>query len=112
MNNKFFLLIIFCFFFDIIILAKTIAEIRAIDRVTGRSFKLKIPLNEDVIFSNLVLNITYCYKNPIDKEDLMLFLKDKLANYKIPEVVLFTDDALPRIASEKIDRVTVKKLLS
>ena len=39
-------------------------------------------------------------------------LEDKLANYKIPEVVLFTNDALPRIASEKIDRVTVKKLLS
>ena len=39
-------------------------------------------------------------------------LKDKLANYKIPEVILFTTEALPRIASEKIDRVSVKNLLS
>ena len=66
---------------------------------------------EDEKFGEIVGAYVYA-KNPIDKEDLILFLKDKLANYKIPEVVLFTDDALPRIASEKIDRVTVKKLLS
>ena len=42
----------------------------------------------------------------------LIFLKDKLANYKIPEVILFTTEALPRIASEKIDRVSVKNLLS
>ena len=45
----------------------------------------------------------------ISKEDI---LKEKLANYKIPEVILFTTEALPRIASEKIDRVSVKNLLS
>ena len=55
----------------------------------------------------------YIYaKNSINKEDLVEFLKDKLANYKIPETILFTNNALPRIASEKIDRVKVKELLS
>ena len=55
----------------------------------------------------------YIYaKNSINKEELVIFLKDKLANYKIPEVIIFTDKALPRIASEKVDRVMVKKLLS
>ena len=44
--------------------------------------------------------------------NLVSYLKDKLANYKIPEVIIFTDKALPRIASEKVDRVMVKKLLS
>ena len=66
---------------------------------------------EDEKFGEIVGAYIYA-KNPVDKDDLMLFLKEKLANYKIPEVVLFTDDALPRIASEKIDRVKVKELLS
>ena len=66
---------------------------------------------EDEKFGEIVGAYIYA-KNPIEKDDLMLFLKEKLANYKIPEVVLFTDDALPRIASEKIDRVKVKELLS
>ena len=60
----------------------------------------------------LFVMFIYCQKKPIDKEDLKIFLKDKLANYKIPEVILFTTEALPRIASEKIDRVSVKNLLS
>ena len=93
MNNKSFLLIIFCFFFEIIVLAETIAEIRAIDRITGRSFKLKIPLNEDVVFSNLILSIKYCYKNPIDKEIenyAYLIVKDKLLNDLVFEGWMFS----------------------
>ena len=44
---------------------------------------------------------------------LTVFLPQTMAaNYKIPEVIIFTDKALPRIASEKVDRVMVKKLLS
>ena len=66
---------------------------------------------EDEKFGEIVGAYIYA-KNPVDKDDLMLFLKEKLANYKIPEVVLFTNDPLPRIASEKIDRVKVKELLS
>ena len=93
MNNKSFLLIILCFFFNIIILAETIAEIRAIDRITGRSFKLKVPLDKEVIFSNLILNIQYCYKNPIDKEIenyAYLIVKDKLLNDIIFEGWMFS----------------------
>ena len=66
---------------------------------------------EDEKFGEIVGAYIYA-KKPIDKEDLKIFLKDKLANYKIPEVILFTTEALPRIASEKIDRVSVKNLLS
>tara|TARA_B100000886_G_scaffold245464_1_gene172625 strand:- start:1249 stop:1608 length:360 start_codon:yes stop_codon:yes gene_type:complete len=83
MKSNSFLIIICCFFFHIIVLAANIAEIRAIDRITGRSYKLKIPLNTEVIFSNLVLNIKYCYKNPKDKEIenyAYLIVKDKLMN--------------------------------
>ena len=83
MKNNFFLISIFIFFINLNVLAENIAEIRAIDRVTGRSFKLKIPLEKEVIFSNLILNIKYCYKNPIDKEIenyAYLIVKDKLMN--------------------------------
>ena len=45
-------------------------------------------------------------------EDLKIFMADKLANYKVPEVIIYTTKSLPRIASEKIDRVTIKRLLS
>lgn len=55
----------------------------------------------------------YIYtKAPINNQDLNNFLSDKLANYKIPEIIMYTNDPLPRIASEKIDRVNIKKLLS
>ena len=78
--------IIFILFFFIISFAlysNNIAEIRAIDRSTGRTYKLAIPLNKEVIFSNLILNVEYCYKNPIDKEIenyAYLTIKDKLIN--------------------------------
>ena len=48
--------------------ADSLAVMRAIDRSTGRTFKLKIPINADTKFSNLLINVKYCYKNPIDKE--------------------------------------------
>ena len=83
MNSKSFLIIFFYFFLSFLVFAQNLAEIRAIDRTTGRSFKLKVPINEEVTFSNLVLNIKYCYKNPIDKEIenfAYLIVKDKLLN--------------------------------
>lgn len=76
----------FTFFFLITpftLWSNNIAEIRAIDRSTGRTYKLDIPLNKQVIFSNLILNVKYCYKNPIDKEIenyAYLTVKDKLIN--------------------------------
>ena len=55
----------------------------------------------------------YIYTNKeLTKEDLKIFMSDKLANYKVPEVIIFTAEPLPRIASEKIDRVNIKRLLS
>ena len=83
MKNTFFLILAFNFFINFTILAENFAEIRAIDRITGRSFKLQVPLQEEVTFSNLILNIKYCYKNPIDKEIenyAYLIVKDKLLN--------------------------------
>ena len=73
--------------------AENIAEIRAIDRTTGRSYKLNIPLNTEVIFSNLILNIKYCYSNPIDKEIenyAFLTVKDKLINELIFQGWMFS----------------------
>ena len=93
MNSKSFLLIIFHFFLNFLVFAENIAEIRAIDRITGRSFKLKVPINTEVIFSNLILDIKHCYKNPIDKEIenfAYLIVKDKLLNKLIFQGWMFS----------------------
>jgi len=65
----------------------------------------------DEKFGEIVGAYIYVDKE-LTKEDLKIFVSDKLANYKVPEVIIFTDEPLPRIASEKIDRVTIKQLLS
>ena len=93
MNSKSFLLIFFYFSFNFLAFAENLAEIRAIDRITGRSFKLKVPIDTEVTFSNLVLNIKYCYKNPIDKEIenfAYLTVKDKLLNKQIFQGWMFS----------------------
>ena len=93
MNNNFFLLIFFYFFLGYLAFAEDLAEIRAIDRTTGRSFKLKVPIDTEVTFSNLVLNIKYCYKNPIDKEIenyAYLIVKDKVMNELIFQGWMFS----------------------
>ena len=93
MNIKSFLLIIFYFFFTVLVFAENLEEIRAIDRKTGRSFNLKVPIYTEVTFSNLVLNIKYCYKNPIDKEIenfAYLIVKDKLLNNQIFQGWMFS----------------------
>jgi len=55
----------------------------------------------------------YIYSNKeLSIDEIQNFLNGKLAAYKIPEVVKFTSEPLPRIASEKIDRVGIKELLS
>ena len=93
MNSKSFLLIFFYFSFNFLAFAENLAEIRAIDRITGRSFKLKVPIDKEVTFSNLILNIKYCYKNPIDKEIenfAYLTVKDKLLNKQIFQGWMFS----------------------
>ena len=66
---------------------------------------------DDDKFGEIVGAYIYSHK-PIDEDELKTFLSDKLANYKLPEVIKFTSEPLPRIASEKIDRVSIKNLLS
>ncbi|MES2904229.1 MAG: AMP-binding protein, partial [Pseudomonadota bacterium] len=45
----------------------------------------------------------------IDEDALRQFLDGKLAAYKIPERMIFTDEALPRLGTGKIDRVVLKQ---
>ena len=66
---------------------------------------------DDDKFGEIVGAYIYSHSSIIDA-DLIKFLSDKLANYKLPEIIKFTSTPLPRIASEKIDRVSIKKLLS
>lgn len=75
------------------IFCKDIAELRAIDRSTGRSYKLKVPLNQELSFSNLILNVKHCYKNPVDKKIenyAYLTIKDKIINEYIFQGWMFS----------------------
>ena len=45
----------------------------------------------------------------IDEAALRVFLTGKLAAYKIPERMIFSDDPLPRLGTGKIDRVALKQ---
>ena len=66
--------------------------------------KISREIKETGICSNLSVNV--------NEDDVKAFLKGKIADYKIPEKIKFSDSALPRIASQKLDRVGVKDLLS
>ena len=66
---------------------------------------------DDDKFGEIVGAYIYSHASIINA-DLINFLSDKLANYKLPEIIKLTSKPLPRIASEKIDRVSIKKLLS
>jgi acyl-CoA synthetase (AMP-forming)/AMP-acid ligase II len=48
---------------------------------------------------------------PPDEEELRSFLRDRLANYKIPKSFSF-EDALPLLPSSKIDRQALKRRLA
>jgi len=79
---------IFLIFISYNVYSQNNAIMRAIDRSTGRSLELVIPLNKDIKFSNLLINVKYCYKNPIDKEIenyAYLIVKDLLLNKEIFE---------------------------
>ena len=56
---------------------------------------------------------TYIYTNDqLEVANIKEFLSDNLAAYKIPEIFIFTNERLPRIASEKFDRVGIKEILT
>ena len=44
----------------------------------------------------------------LDAAGLKAFLETRLAAYKIPERIIFSEDPLPRVGTGKIDRVTLK----
>lgn len=83
MKNSIYLIIFLASFIISESISDVIAELRAIDRTTGRTYVLKAPLNKEVKFSNLKITVTYCYKNPIDKKIenyAYINIKDELQN--------------------------------
>ncbi|MDA0345674.1 MAG: class I adenylate-forming enzyme family protein [Proteobacteria bacterium] len=65
---------------------------------------------EDEKFGEIVGALIYC-KHNLSPDEIKNFLSKNLAGYKIPELIVFTSNPLPRIASEKIDRVLIKGML-
>ena len=66
--NKIIYLLVLVFFSYISLGYSKVAELRAIDRTTGRTYKLLLPINVETRFANLLIDVKHCYKNPIDKE--------------------------------------------
>ena len=92
-NKYYILLFFFLITFPYISYADIYAELRAIDRTTGRTFILKAELNKQISFSNLNILVKYCYKNPIDKKIenyAYLEVKDKIINDKLFEGWMFS----------------------
>ena len=92
MLSKFFIIFFFILFSNNIY-SESIAILRAIDRSTGRTFKLKVPLNTELKFSNLLITVKYCYKNPIDKKVenyAYLVIKDLLVRQEIFQGWMFS----------------------
>ena len=67
----------------------------------------------------LVSGFSYVYYNNIDKEyianklkeeEIRDFLSDKLAPFKIPAVYNFSENKIPRLASEKFDKPALRKI--
>ena len=46
----------------------------------------------------------------ISEEELRAFLEGRLAAFKIPARMIFSDDPLPRLGTGKIDRLALKQL--
>lgn len=65
----------------------------------------------DEKFGEIVGAYIYAEDN-INEDQLKDFLVNHLAAYKIPSIFKFTTRPLPRIASEKIDRVSIKNLIT
>tara|TARA_B100000963_G_scaffold123028_1_gene107336 strand:- start:1168 stop:2022 length:855 start_codon:yes stop_codon:yes gene_type:complete len=65
----------------------------------------------DEKFGEIVGVLIYTAKK-IEEDEIKTFLSQNLAAYKIPEIIKFTNKPLQRIASEKIDRVGIKNMLS
>ena len=66
---------------------------------------------DDPKFGEIVGAYIYCNAD-VSEEAIKGFLNESIAGYKVPEVFHISKDPLPRIATEKIDRVGIKKILS
>ena len=66
---------------------------------------------DDPKFGEIVGAYIYCNAD-VSEEAIKEFLNESIAGYKVPEVLHISKDPLPRIATEKIDRVGIKKILS
>ena len=44
----------------------------------------------------------------IDEAGLIAFLKERIAGFKVPEKIWFEADNLPRLGTEKIDKVSLR----
>ena len=90
---KSFIFIFFLIIYSKISYSETLAKLRAIDRTTGRSFILKTPLNQTIQFSQLSINVRYCYQNPINMEIenyAYITIKDSQKNTNIFEGWMFS----------------------
>ena len=82
----------------------------ALDNIQGVLESCVCGLNDERL-GEVVGAMIYTKIN-LSEDSIKDALRDQLARYKIPEIIKFTDTPLPRIASEKIDRVGIKKNLS
>jgi acyl-CoA synthetase (AMP-forming)/AMP-acid ligase II len=54
--------------------------------------------------------VVYCHPGQaLDEAGLIAFLKDRIAAFKIPAKIWFEPDNLPRLGTEKIDKVSLRK---
>ena len=82
----------------------------ALDNIQGVLESCVCGLNDERL-GEVVGAMIYTKIN-LSEDSIKDALRNQLARYKIPEIIKFTDAPLPRIASEKIDRVGIKKNLS
>jgi len=54
------------------------------------------------------IGATLYVRTPVDEDGLRGFLVDHLARFKIPRYIALTFESLPRIASGKIDKITLR----
>ena len=66
---------------------------------------LRIIFADQLSLSNLALN-------NLNKDDLVKFLSDKLAAFKIPALIKFMDSNLPLVASGKFDKPALREIFT
>jgi acyl-CoA synthetase (AMP-forming)/AMP-acid ligase II len=52
--------------------------------------------------------VVYCEKGGLDAQGLLAFLGQRLAQFKLPAVIWFLDEPLPKLGTGKIDKVSLR----